>query len=119
MKEKGSFIKGSDSVKIHPAIYMPRERVIYKHRVSAFAGNALQMILRAQGIEAAVYAREKTGAELLLAGGLAAVPVAAALRHGAGGRQAMGRDLGPVDSAWRDHTRVGYRCRASGYGRAS
>jgi len=51
MKERGSFIKGSDSVKTHPAIYKPGERVVYKHRVSAFAGNALQMILQAQGIE--------------------------------------------------------------------
>jgi nicotinamidase-related amidase len=28
--------------------------VLYKHRVSAFAGNALQMILRSQGIETLV-----------------------------------------------------------------
>ena len=51
MKEKGIFIKGSDSSKTHSAIYKPGELVIYKHRVSAFAGNSLQMILRAQGVE--------------------------------------------------------------------
>ncbi len=51
MKERGSFIKGSDSARVHSSIFKPGERVIYKHRVSAFAGNSLQMILRAQGIE--------------------------------------------------------------------
>jgi nicotinamidase-related amidase len=51
VKERGIFVKGTDSAKIDPAIYKPGETVIYKHRVSAFAGNSLQMILRAQGIE--------------------------------------------------------------------
>jgi nicotinamidase-related amidase len=51
MKEKNIFVKGTDSSKTHPAILKPGEWVIFKHRVSAFAGNSLQMILRAQGIE--------------------------------------------------------------------
>ncbi len=51
VKERGIFVKGTDSANIHPSIYKTGERVIYKHRVSAFAGNSLQMILRAQGIE--------------------------------------------------------------------
>ena len=51
VKERDLFIKGSESARIHPDIFQPGDRVIYKHRVSAFAGNALEMILRARGIE--------------------------------------------------------------------
>lgn len=51
VKERGVFLKGSDSVKIHSSIFKPGDTVIYKHRVGAFAGNALQMILRSQGVE--------------------------------------------------------------------
>lgn len=51
LKERGLFVKGSESARIHPAIFQPGDTVIYKHRVSAFAGNALEMILRARGIE--------------------------------------------------------------------
>lgn len=55
VKERGLFVKGSDSAKIHPSIFKPGDRVIYKHRVGAFAGNSLQMILRSQGIENLVF----------------------------------------------------------------
>jgi nicotinamidase-related amidase len=51
VKERGVFLKGSDSSKIHSSIFKPGDTVIYKHRVGAFAGNALPMILRSQGIE--------------------------------------------------------------------
>ena len=51
IKEKGLFLKGSDSARFHPEIYRPGETVVYKHRVSAFSGNALLTILRARGIE--------------------------------------------------------------------
>ncbi|NNN04301.1 MAG: cysteine hydrolase [Elusimicrobia bacterium] len=51
LKERGVFLKGSDSVKFHPDVFRPGETVVYKHRVSAFAGNSLHMILRAQGVE--------------------------------------------------------------------
>jgi len=55
VKERGVFLKGSDSSKIHSAIFKPGDMVIYKHRVGAFAGNALEMILKSQGIENLVF----------------------------------------------------------------
>ena len=51
IKEKGLFLKGSDSARFHRDVIRPGETVIYKHRVSAFSGNELSMILRARGIE--------------------------------------------------------------------
>lgn len=51
IKERGVFIKGSDSTKIHKSIFHADDTVIYKHRVSAFAGNALAMILHSLGVE--------------------------------------------------------------------
>ncbi len=54
VKERGLFVKGSDSAKTHPSVYKAGETVIYKHRVGAFAGNSLYMILKAQGIETLV-----------------------------------------------------------------
>ncbi|HTC21640.1 MAG TPA: cysteine hydrolase [bacterium] len=55
VKERGLFVKGSDSAKIHPSIFKPGDTVIYKHRVGAFAGNSLLMILHSQGIENLVF----------------------------------------------------------------
>jgi nicotinamidase-related amidase len=55
VKERGVFVKGSDTAKIHPSLYKTGDTIIYKHRVSAFAGNSLQMILWAQGIENLVF----------------------------------------------------------------
>jgi nicotinamidase-related amidase len=55
VKEHGIFIKGSDTAKFHSSIFKPGDSFIYKHRVSAFAGNALEMILRSQGIETLVF----------------------------------------------------------------
>lgn len=65
LKKRGSFLKGSDSAKTHPSIFKPGETVLYKHRVSAFAGNSLQMILRAKGIEHLVLFGIATGGIVL------------------------------------------------------
>jgi nicotinamidase-related amidase len=51
LKERGLFIKGTASANIHSTICRPGDTVIYKHRVGAFSGNALEMILRARGVE--------------------------------------------------------------------
>ncbi len=54
IKERKMFIKGSETARIHPSIFESGDLVVYKHRVSGFAGNALQMILSAQKIESLV-----------------------------------------------------------------
>lgn len=52
VKEHSLFVAGGDGLEIHPAIApRPGEVVVTKHRVSAFAGTDLDMILRANGIE--------------------------------------------------------------------
>jgi nicotinamidase-related amidase len=52
VKEHSLFAAGGDGLEIHPAIApRPGEVVVTKHRVSAFAGTDLDMILRANGIE--------------------------------------------------------------------
>lgn len=52
VKEHSLFAAGGDGLDIHPAIApRPGEVVVTKHRVSAFAGTDLDMILRANGIE--------------------------------------------------------------------
>ena len=51
MKEKGFFIKGSESSGFPPEIFKPGETIVYKQRVSAFSENSLRMILRTKGIE--------------------------------------------------------------------
>jgi nicotinamidase-related amidase len=52
LKETGLFAAGATGTEIHPAV-APRsgEIVVTKHRVSAFAGTDLDMILRAKAIE--------------------------------------------------------------------
>ena len=55
VKERGVFVKGSETAQIHPAIIKSSETIIYKHRYSAFAGNSLHMILSAQGIQNLVF----------------------------------------------------------------
>jgi nicotinamidase-related amidase len=54
IKERGAFILGSESARIHPSLYQPGDLVVHKHRVGAFSGNALSMILAANGIETLV-----------------------------------------------------------------
>lgn len=51
VKERGLFIKGSESAEIHPSLVKAGETIIYKQRYSAFSENSLNMILRAKGIE--------------------------------------------------------------------
>ncbi len=51
IKERGDFLKGSESTQIHSALYKPGDTVIYKYRVSAFSGNALQMILLSREVK--------------------------------------------------------------------
>lgn len=53
--ETGRFIRGSASTELHPELgARPGELFIYKHRVSAFSGNSLEMILRSQGLSTLV-----------------------------------------------------------------
>jgi nicotinamidase-related amidase len=51
VKERGLFVKGSESAEIHPSLVKAGETIIYKQRYSAFSENSLNMILRAKGIE--------------------------------------------------------------------
>ncbi|MGH7739500.1 MAG: isochorismatase family cysteine hydrolase [bacterium] len=51
VKQGGMFVKGSESSRIHPSIFKAGDQVVYKHRISAFAGNALEMTLRSLEIE--------------------------------------------------------------------
>lgn len=48
----GSFLQGEGATDVHPSV-APREAdvVVHKCRVSAFAGNDLEIILRSQGVE--------------------------------------------------------------------
>jgi nicotinamidase-related amidase len=52
LKASGAFAAGAENAKIHPAVApLVEEIVVTKHRVSAFAGTDLDMVLRANGIE--------------------------------------------------------------------
>ncbi len=55
IRESGRFAEGSPGIEVHPAV-APRsgDVTVTKHRVSAFAGTDLDMILRANGIETLV-----------------------------------------------------------------
>ncbi|MGD0523713.1 MAG: isochorismatase family cysteine hydrolase [Polyangiaceae bacterium] len=66
IRESGRFAAGSAGTEIHPAL-APRaeEVVVTKHRVSAFAGTDLDMILRANGIETLVLAGIATSGVIL------------------------------------------------------
>jgi nicotinamidase-related amidase len=73
IKEAGRFAGGDVNAEIHPALTPePGETVVTKHRVSAFAGTDLDMILRANGIET-----------LLLTGIATSGVVLSTLRHAA------------------------------------
>jgi nicotinamidase-related amidase len=73
VKGTGRFAAGDASAEIHPALTpKPGEVVITKHRVGAFAGTDLDMILRANGIET-----------LLLTGIATSGVVLSTLRHAA------------------------------------
>jgi nicotinamidase-related amidase len=51
VRQSGKFVIGTKSAAFHPSIAPAADEVvIHKHRVSAFAGTDLEMILRAKGI---------------------------------------------------------------------
>jgi nicotinamidase-related amidase len=55
IRETGRFTEGSAGSAIHPAVTpKPGDVVVTKHRVSAFAGTDLEMVLRANGIDTLV-----------------------------------------------------------------
>ena len=54
IKERGGFIKGTESAKTHREVFKPGDLVLYKNRTSAFSGSPLELILRSQGIKALV-----------------------------------------------------------------
>jgi nicotinamidase-related amidase len=52
LKASGAFAAGAENAKIHPAVApLAEEIVVTKHRVSAFAGTDLDLMLRANGVE--------------------------------------------------------------------
>jgi nicotinamidase-related amidase len=52
LKASGALAAGAENAKIHPAVApLAEEIVVTKHRVSAFAGTDLDLVLRANGIE--------------------------------------------------------------------
>jgi nicotinamidase-related amidase len=52
LKASGVFAAGAENMRIHPAVApLAEEIVVTKHRVSAFAGTDLDLMLRANGIE--------------------------------------------------------------------
>ena len=57
LKASGAFAAGAENAKIHPAVApLAGEIVVTKHRVSAFAGTDLDLLLRANGIETLILA---------------------------------------------------------------
>lgn len=66
IRESGRFAEGSAGTEVHPAV-APKsgEVVVTKHRVSAFAGTDLDMILRANSIETLVLAGIATSGVIL------------------------------------------------------
>lgn len=66
VKEHSLFAAGGDGLDIHPAVApRPGEVVVTKHRVSAFAGTDLDMILRANDIETLLLAGITTSGVVL------------------------------------------------------
>jgi nicotinamidase-related amidase len=73
IKASGAFAVGAENTKIHPAVApVAEEIVVTKHRVSAFAGTDLDLMLRANGIET-----------LILTGIITSGVVLSTLRHAA------------------------------------
>ncbi|QHI95976.1 isochorismatase family protein [Aristophania vespae] len=66
IKEKGLAIPGSDALHIHDALKpLKNEPVIHKHRMGAFTGTDLEMILRAQNIETLILSGVTTSGVVL------------------------------------------------------
>jgi len=73
LKASGVLAAGAENAKIHPAVApLAGEIVVTKHRVSAFAGTDLDLMLRANGIET-----------LILTGIVTSGVVLSTLRHAA------------------------------------
>ncbi|HEY1690914.1 MAG TPA: isochorismatase family cysteine hydrolase [Polyangiaceae bacterium] len=66
IRETGRFIEGSAGTEVHAAVApKPGDVTITKHRVSAFAGTDLDMILRSNGIDTLVLAGIATSGVVL------------------------------------------------------
>lgn len=66
LKKTGMFTRENDGTRIHPAV-APKDEdaIVVKHRVSAFAGTDLEMLLKARGVETLVLAGITTGGVIL------------------------------------------------------
>lgn len=66
VRESGRFVEGAPGTEVHPSVApRPGEVVIVKHRVSAFAGTDLDMILRANGVTTLILAGIATSGVVL------------------------------------------------------
>jgi nicotinamidase-related amidase len=66
IRESGRFATGSAGTEVHPAVApRPADVVVTKHRVSAFAGTDLDMVLRANDIDTLVLAGIATSGVVL------------------------------------------------------
>jgi nicotinamidase-related amidase len=66
IREAGRFVEGSPGTEVHPAVApKPGDVIVTKHRVSAFAGTDLDMILRANGVQTLVLAGIATSGVVL------------------------------------------------------
>jgi nicotinamidase-related amidase len=64
--DTGRFIEGSAGTEVHPAVApTPGDVIVTKHRVSAFSGTDLDMVLRANGIETLILAGIATSGVVL------------------------------------------------------
>jgi len=66
LKDNGVVVPGSEGMKIHPSL-TPRdnEPVVVKHRIGAFNGTDLDLLLRARGIETLIVAGVTTSGVVL------------------------------------------------------
>ena len=66
VRESGRFIEGSPGTEVHVAVApKPGDAIVTKHRVSAFAGTDLELLLRANGVETLVLAGIATSGVVL------------------------------------------------------
>jgi nicotinamidase-related amidase len=66
IRESGRFTEGSPGTEVHAAVHpLPGEPVVVKHRVSAFSGTDLDMILRSSGVDTLVLAGLATSGVVL------------------------------------------------------
>jgi nicotinamidase-related amidase len=66
IRESGRFTEGSSGIEVHPGVApKPGEVVVTKHRVNAFAGTDLEMVLRANGIDTLILAGLATSGVVL------------------------------------------------------